>query len=77
MMETNGLKVIEEGSMCIKAFSHRKMRELITQEIIDERVLEGLYRIIKYMPQFGSEIYVNFKYKNKIYIVKRKYGRSR
>lgn len=59
MMENNGLKVIEEGSFFIKPFSHKQMEELIVQKIVNENVLEGLYQITKYMPQFGSEIYVN------------------
>ena len=61
MMETNGLKVIEEGSFFIKPFSHKQMEDMIEKQIIDETVLDGLYKLTEYMPQFGSEIYVNCK----------------
>ncbi len=59
MMEINGLKVIEEGSFFIKPFSHKQMEDMIEKHIIDETVLDGLYKLTEYMPQFGSEIYVN------------------
>ena len=59
MMETNGLKVIEEGSFFVKPFSHKQMEDMVEKHIIDETVLDGLYKLTEYMPQFGSEIYVN------------------
>ena len=61
IVENNGLKVIEDGSFFVKPFSHKQMNAMIQQCIIDEKVLDGLYNITKYMPQFGSEIYVNCK----------------
>ncbi len=61
MVEDSGLKVIEDGSYFVKPFSHKQMNAMMQQHIIDEKVLDGLYKITKYMPQFGSEIYVNCK----------------
>lgn len=61
MVENSGLKVIENGSYFVKPFSHEQMNTMMQQNIIDEKVLDGLYSITKYMPQFGSEIYVNCK----------------
>lgn len=59
MIEDSGLSILEEGSFFIKPFSHNQMQAMIEQHIIDDSVLEGLYSLAKYMPQFGSEIYVN------------------
>lgn len=61
MVENSGLKVIENGSYFVTPFSHEQMNTMMQQNIIDEKVLDGLYSITKYMPQFGSEIYVNYK----------------
>lgn len=59
MVEDSGLDILEEGAYFIKPFSHKQMQAMIDQQIIDDNVLEGLYNLSKYMPQFGSEIYVN------------------
>lgn len=61
VVENEEMEIIEEGSFFIKPFSHRQMQEMMHRHIIDERVLDGLYRMSKYMPEFGSEIYVNCK----------------
>lgn len=54
-----GFKIIESGSYFVKPFTHKQMEELLENDIIDERVLEGFYNLIKWMPDYGSEIYVN------------------
>ena len=58
-----GLEVIESGSFFVKPFSHNQMYEMMQSAIIDEKVLDGLYRLAEYMPEYGSEIYVNCKLK--------------
>lgn len=57
----NGLKVLDEGSYFVKPFSHKQMEAMLKHHIIDHEVLEGLYNLSRYMPEFGSEIYVNCK----------------
>ena len=64
MVENSGLDILEEGSFFIKPFSHKQMEAMMEQHIIDDHVLEGLYNLSKYMPQFGSEIYVNCRIGN-------------
>lgn len=59
--ERNGLEVTESGSFFVKPFSHGQMYEMMEKEILNESVLDGLYHLTKYMPEFGSEIYVNCK----------------
>ena len=56
-----GFEVIDEGSFFIKPFSHEQMYKMMKEKIIDESVLDGLYFLEKYIPQYGSEIYLNLK----------------
>ena len=37
------------------------MEDLLKYDIINEKAIEGLEKIIKYFPEFGTEIYVNAK----------------
>lgn len=64
VVNENGLEVIESGGYFLKPFSHKQMYEMIQKEVIDEKVLDGLYELGKRMPEFCSEIYVNCRKKN-------------
>jgi hypothetical protein len=59
-----GFEIIEEGSYSVKPFTHLQMQKLIDRECIDLNILEGLYKMEKYMPGLGSEIYINVKIKS-------------
>lgn len=59
----SGLEIMEEGSFFVKPFSHAQMYEMMQRDILNENVLDGLYVLGKYMPEFGSEIYVNCRLK--------------
>lgn len=61
LLETAGFKILQSGSYFIKPFSHSQMYEMIDKGIINESVLDGLYKMEKYMPDIGSEIYANAK----------------
>ncbi|MCI8377466.1 MAG: class I SAM-dependent methyltransferase [Lachnospiraceae bacterium] len=54
-----GFEVVDSGSYFVKPFSHSQMYEMIQKDIISMQVLEGLYQLVEYMPEYGSEIYVN------------------
>lgn len=54
-------EVIEKGSYFIKPFTHSQMQAMMDNNIIDTKVLDGFYNLIKHFPDFGSEIYINFK----------------
>lgn len=60
----NGLAVIEEGSYFIKPFSHSQMYELLKKGVIDEKTLDGFYKMERWMPEYGSEIFVNCRSQN-------------
>lgn len=64
---SSGFEIVEEGSYFVKPFTHWQMQEMINRKIIDAKILDGLDGLTKYIPEFGSEIYVNCKIKNKDY----------
>jgi 2-polyprenyl-3-methyl-5-hydroxy-6-metoxy-1,4-benzoquinol methylase len=54
----NGFKVIDSGSFFVKFFSHKQMQACLDNGIFDETLLEGLDKLVEYMPEYGSEIWV-------------------
>lgn len=56
-----GFKVIDKGSYFVKPFTHNQMQQCIDMGIIDQKVLDGLEKLIKYMPEYGAGIYVNIR----------------
>ena len=56
-----GFTVDDKGSFFLKPFSHSQMQMLLDNDIIGENVIDGLYKVTKYFPEYGSEIYVNAK----------------
>lgn len=64
MVNDCGLKVLKHGSYFVKPFTHDQMYQILKNNIIEEKVLDGFYMIEKYMPGLGSEIYVNCQIDN-------------
>lgn len=58
-----GYEVIAEGSYFVKPFAHSQMFSMMKNGIIDEKVLDGLYNLARYIPGYGTEIYVELKLK--------------
>lgn len=56
-----GFEIIEKGSYFVKPFNHEKMEKILELNLIDQNILEGFSKMIKYMPDLGAEIYVNAK----------------
>ena len=56
-----GLTILDRGSYFIKPFTHQQMHQMMQQKIITEDVLYGLYELTKYIPELGSEIYIDCK----------------
>lgn len=54
-----GFNIIDKGSYFIKPFTHTQMYNLMSEKIIDEKVLDGLYNLSQYIQDYGSEIFVN------------------
>lgn len=57
-VEECGFNVLERGTYFPKLLSANQMEQMLEQKIISEDIFEGLDRLIKYIPDLGSEIYV-------------------
>jgi hypothetical protein len=49
--------ILQIGTFFLKPFTHSQMQECVKMEIIDEKVLDGLFSISKEFPDFGAELY--------------------
>ena len=61
VMVENGFTILDKGSYFCKPFAHQQMSKMQEVNILNEQILDGLDRLVKYMPEYGSEIYVNAK----------------
>lgn len=59
MVQDNGFTVIESGSYSFKPFTHQQMQDMINSSLLTEQMLDGFYKMEKYLPDLGSEIFVN------------------
>ncbi|OBF81049.1 hypothetical protein A5791_06760 [Mycobacterium sp. 852002-51163_SCH5372311] len=59
LLSQQGFEVQSSGSYFIKPFTHAQMQDLCDRGFLTEAHLEGLFRLSRRMPDFGSEIYVN------------------
>ena len=59
LTEQCGFKIVERGSYFLKPFAHSQMAEMFKLGLITIQMLDGFYNMVKYMPDLGSEIYVN------------------
>lgn len=57
LMTHNGFNIIDFGSYFVKPFTHSQMFELLKLEIIDKSCLDGLEKMIKFLPNMGAELY--------------------
>jgi SAM-dependent methyltransferase len=58
IVEENGFRVLSFGSYFIKPFSNSQMQGLLKHKIVDGRILLGLERMTKYLPEMGCEMFV-------------------
>lgn len=65
IFKENGFEIIDSGSYFIKPFTHSQMYEMMNSKIININILDALYDMIEYMPDLGSEIFINVKKKTK------------
>ena len=61
LLESAGFVVQDSGSFFIKPFTHAQMQQLCEQGVLTEAHLEGLFKLCRRLPEFGSEIYANAK----------------
>lgn len=56
-----GFEILDSGSYFPKYFTHAQMQELMEAGVLTEQILDGLYRMTRYVPANGSEIFVNLQ----------------
>lgn len=63
ILRKNGFKVCDEGSYFIKPFTHAQLQDMLDKGALDTKILDGLYRLGKYLPEYGCEIFINARKK--------------
>lgn len=61
MVQDAGFKIINSGDYFIKPFTHSQMEYLMDIGFLTNEILDGLYSMQKYMPNLGSEIFIEAK----------------
>ena len=56
LLKKNGLDVIENYTIFLKPFTHKQMKLILDNGIISDNILDGLFNLTKYFPEYGSEI---------------------
>jgi 2-polyprenyl-3-methyl-5-hydroxy-6-metoxy-1,4-benzoquinol methylase len=59
LLKSCNFSVIDSGTFFVKPFTHAQMAELSERGFLTQQMLDGLYGLTKYLPEFGSEIFVN------------------
>lgn len=59
--EKRNIEILDKGSYFIKPFNHAKMSYCLKEGIINNDLLNGLDGMVKYFPDLGAEIYINYK----------------
>ena len=54
-----GLHVHEGGTLFIKPFTHGQMQQLVDQGFMTPAMLDGLDRLVHWLPELGSELWVH------------------
>jgi SAM-dependent methyltransferase len=57
LLSDNGFNVVDSGSYFIKPFTHEQMEKIFTKGIINKACLDGLDKMIEYMPDMGAELW--------------------
>ena len=61
MIQDTGFQILNSGSYFIKPFTHSQMEYLMDIGLLTNEMLDGLYSMQKYMPNLGSEIFIEAK----------------
>lgn len=57
----HGFTVLESGSYSFKPFPHQLMQNMLDAKLLTEAMIEGFYQMEAYLPDLGSEIFVNIQ----------------
>lgn len=61
LVSQSGFQVVEQGTFFIKPFTHAQMASLQAAGLLTDAMLNGLYRLSRYFPDNGSEIFMNVR----------------
>ena len=61
-----GFEVLRFGTYFIKPFTHSQMQMCLDKHIFNEDLLDGLNQLISYIPDYGSEIFIQLKVDNNL-----------
>lgn len=61
MLRGAGFDVLESGTYFVKPFTHAQMEALLSSGAIDMRVIEGLNRMTRHLPEMGCEMFANVR----------------
>lgn len=53
-----GFQVSQSGTLLVKPFTHRQMQQLVDQGFMTAQMLDGLDRLVRWLPDLGSELWV-------------------
>ena len=59
LVQDFGFSVKDSGTFFIKPFTHSQMKSLLDTGILNKNILDGLFNMSKYIPDYGSEIFMN------------------
>lgn len=61
-----GFEILEHGSYLPKFLTSEQMEEILDKGVISEEIFHGLDGLSSYLPEYGSEVYVQVKRKGHI-----------
>jgi 2-polyprenyl-3-methyl-5-hydroxy-6-metoxy-1,4-benzoquinol methylase len=56
---SSGFRIVDAGSLFVKPFTHSQMQALINSGLMTRAMLDGLDKLVNWLPELGSEIWVN------------------
>jgi hypothetical protein len=59
LVESTGFIVKDKGTFFVKPFTHKQMEVIEKTPLFPANLFDGLYGMSKYLPEYGSEIYLN------------------
>jgi SAM-dependent methyltransferase len=60
-IESSGFSILSFGTYFIKPFNNSQMEYLLTSEVADLKIIEGLNRMTKYLPEMGCEMFAEIR----------------
>jgi 2-polyprenyl-3-methyl-5-hydroxy-6-metoxy-1,4-benzoquinol methylase len=64
LIEEVGFEILDSGSYTLKLFTHEQMDKGMKMGLLSLEMLEGMNRMVKLMPEMGSEIFVEARLKS-------------